>query len=155
MLHKPTVCSVFVSLLYGQHSSMVERVKKLGCESCRVYVTIDGVECIEYIQRILRHLYFFRDIKKNTRVNIMEQNCIFITSGGFRGGAPPPYLVKLKKIAEEKKAGRASDTKPGPPSLRFASTTDNIAKQLVGHDQYLEEMWRHVNSIQTVFKVST
>ena len=51
---------------------MVERVKKLGCESYRVYVTIDGVECIEYIQRILRHLYFFRDIKKNTRVNIME-----------------------------------------------------------------------------------
>ena len=41
---------------------------------------------------------------------------------------PPPYLVKLKKIAEEKKADRASDTKPGPPSLRFASTTDNIAK---------------------------
>ena len=50
-------------------SSMVE---KLGCESYRVYVTIDGVECIEYIQRILRHPYFFRDIEKNTRVNILE-----------------------------------------------------------------------------------
>ena len=35
-------------------------------------MSLDGVECIEYIQRILRQLYFFRDIKKNTRVNIME-----------------------------------------------------------------------------------
>ena len=60
-------------LVWLVSSSMVERVKKLGCESYRVYVTIDGVECIEYIQRILRHPYFFRDIiEKNTRVNILE-----------------------------------------------------------------------------------
>ena len=119
MLHKPTVCSVFVSLLYGQHSSMVERVKKLGCESCRVYVTIDGVECIEYIQRILRQLYFFRDIKKNTRVNIMEQNCIFITSGGFRGGAPPPSLFgQIKKNRRGKESRQGKRHKTGPSQLK-------------------------------------
>ena len=30
-------------------------------------------------------------------------------------GAPPPPLFWVKRIAEGRKAGRASDEKPGPP----------------------------------------
>ena len=66
------VLGIRLPLVWWVSSSMVERVKKLGCESYRVYATIDGVECIEYIQRILRHPYFFRDVEKNTRINILE-----------------------------------------------------------------------------------
>ena len=41
-----------------------------------------------------------------------EKDCC--CSGGSRG-APPPPLFWVKRIAEGRKAGRASDEKPGPP----------------------------------------
>ena len=40
-----------------------------------------------------------------------EQDCC--CSGGSRGAPPPLFWVK--RIAEGRKAGRASDEKPGPP----------------------------------------
>ena len=41
-----------------------------------------------------------------------EKDCC--CSGGSRG-APPLPLFWVKRIAEGRKAGRASDEKPGPP----------------------------------------
>ena len=55
-----------------------------------------------------------------------------ITRGGSRGkaggSAPPPHLIlgkNKKRIAEGRKAGRASDKQPGPPlSSRSGSATN-------------------------------
>ena len=41
----------------------------------------------------------------------VEKDCR--CSGGSRGAPPPLFWVK--RIAEGRKAGRASDEKPGPP----------------------------------------
>ena len=62
-----------------------------------------------------------------------------ITRGGSRGkagGPPPPHLIlgkNKKRIAEGRKAGRASDKQPGPPPPPLAQGPDPLLITTMGN----------------------
>lgn len=150
MLHKPTVCSVFVSLLYGQSVPAWQSVSRSQVANLTAFMSLQMAQNALNIFNAFYATHISSEILRKILELTFWSRITYslpVADLGEEG--------QIKKIAEEKKAGRASDTKPDPLSLRFASAPDYITKQFAGQDQYLERMWRHLNSIQTVFKLST
>ena len=79
---------------------------------------------------------------RNLLWNVLRRHNMFhcITRGGSRGKAggppPPPHLIlgkNKKRIAEGRKAGRASDKQPGPPPPPLAQGPDPLLITTMGN----------------------